>query len=214
MNGTRRGLICDYGGVLTGGVGSSFRAFERAENLPKGTLFQVIGDAYAEADGDSPIARFERGEADPDEFGRAMAEHLRARGHAVDPEGIVGRIFAGTDHDPGMWSVVRQLRERGVRTALLSNSWGVDGYPVAQLRELFETMVISGEVGLRKPDPEIYVLAARRLDLEPSSCVFIDDLDRNVQAAEEVGMLGIHHTDLTETVRALEEAFDVELRSH
>lgn len=211
MTGARRGLICDYGGVLTGGVGSSFRAFERAENLPRGTLFEVIGEAYAEADGDSPIVRFERGEADPDEFGRGMAEHLRDRGHDVDPDGIVGRIFAGTDQDPGMWSIVRQLREGGVRTALLSNSWGVDGYPVAQLRELFETMVISGEVGLRKPDPEIYVLAARRLDLEPSSCVFIDDLDRNVHAAEEVGMLGIHHTDLEATAAALEEAFGLDL---
>lgn len=211
MSGDRRGLICDYGGVLTGGVGPLFRAFERAEALPEGTLFEVIGEAYAQAGGDSPIVRFERGEADADEFGGAMAEHLRARGHEVDPDGIVRRIFAGTDHDPDMWSVVRRIHEAGVRTALLSNSWGVDGYPLAQLQEVFETLVISGEVGLRKPDPEIYLLTARRLDLGPSACVFVDDLDRNVEAAEEVGMLGIVHTALDGTVAALEDAFGLEL---
>lgn len=207
----RRGLICDYGGVLTGGVGSSFRAFERAEDLPKGTLLQVIGDAYAAADGDNPIARFERGEADADEFGQAMAGHLRERGFDVDPEGIVRRIFAGTDRDPDMWEIVERVRAHGVRTALLSNSWGVDGYPVEQLESLFETIVISGEVGLRKPDPEIYRLTAERLDLQPESCVFIDDLDRNVEAAEQVGMLGILHTDIEETVAVLESAFGIEL---
>lgn len=206
-----RGLICDYGGVLTGGVGSSFRAFERAEGLPKGTLFEVIGEAYAAADGDSPIVRFETGEADPEEFGQAMADHLRERGHEVDPEGIVRRIFAGTDHDPDMWEVVERIRAEGVRTALLSNSWGVDGYPVQRLGAVFETLVISGEVGLRKPDPEIYLLTAKRLDLPPEECVFIDDLDRNVEAAEQVGMLGIHHTDLATTVDALEDAFGIDL---
>lgn len=207
----QRGLICDYGGVLTGGVGSSFRAFERAEGLPKGTLFEVIGEAYAAADGDSPIVRFERGEADPEQFGRAMAAHLRERGHPVDPDGIVRRIFAGTDHDPDMWEIVERIRSHGVRTALLSNSWGVDGYPVERLEAVFETVVISGQVGLRKPDPEIYRLTAARLDLPPQACVFIDDLDRNVEAAEQVGMLGVHHTDLATTVEALEDAFGIDL---
>lgn len=209
---TYRGLICDYGGVLTGGVGSSFRAFERAEGLPKGTLFEVIGEAYASAEGDSPIVRFETGDASPDEFGRAMAAHLRERGHDVASEGIVQRIFAGTEHDPDMWEVVGRIHGHGVRTALLSNSWGVDGYPVERLESVFETLVISGEVGLRKPDPEIYRLTAKRLDLPADECVFIDDLDRNVEAAEQVGMLGIHHTDLTVTVEALEDAFGLDLR--
>lgn len=207
----RRGLVCDYGGVLTGGVAASFRAFERAEGLPDGTILAVVTDAYAHADADSPIVAFERGEADAEEFGRAMAAHLRERGHDVAPDGIVRRIFAGTDHDPDMWSVVRQLRERRVRTALLSNSWGLDGYPLEDLAELFEVLVISGEVGLRKPDPRIYRLAARRLELPPQRCVFVDDLDRNVRAAEEVGMLGVHHTDLAGTAAELERAFDVEL---
>ncbi len=206
-----RGLICDYGGVLTGGVGASFRAFERAEGLPKGTLFEVIGEAYAAADGDSPIVRFETGDADPEEFGRAMADHLRERGHDVDPGGIVERIFAGTEQDPDMWETVERIRAQGVRTALLSNSWGVDGYPVQRLGAVFETLVISGEVGLRKPDPQIYLLTAQRLDLPPGECVFIDDLNHNVEAAEQVGMLGILHTDIEETVAVLESAFGIDL---
>jgi epoxide hydrolase-like predicted phosphatase len=102
-----------------------------------------------------------------------------------------------------MLDVVTAARRAGVRTGLLSNSWGREGYPRERFGELFDTVVISGEVGLRKPDPAIFALAAERLNLPPAACVFVDDLDVNVHAAEAAGMAGIHHRRTEETVRRL-----------
>jgi putative hydrolase of the HAD superfamily len=207
----QRGLVVDYGGVLTTSVAASFRDFERAEGLPKGTVFEIITEAYREAQATNPIARFETGASTPEEFAAAMVEHLRARGHEVDPAGLSDRIFAGTNRAPAMWAVVRRVKDAGVRTALLSNSWGTDAYPLEELRGLFDALVISGEVGLRKPDPEIYRLAAGRLGLEPDACVFVDDLERNVQAAREVGMHAVVHRDATTTAAELESFLGVPL---
>ena len=82
---------------------------------------------------------------------------------------------------------VRAARRAGVRTAMLSNSWGEDRYDRALLAELFDAWVISGEVGLRKPDPAIYELAAERLGLPPAACVFVDDLPGNLKPARALG---------------------------
>ena len=81
-----------------------------------------------------------------------------------------------------------------MRTGLLSNSWGFDVYPFERLERHFDDLVLSGAVGLRKPDPAIYRLAAQRLGAAPGACVFVDDLQRNVEVASELGMVGVHHT--------------------
>jgi epoxide hydrolase-like predicted phosphatase len=88
---------------------------------------------------------------------------------------------------------VRAARRAGVRTAMLSNSWGEERYDRAMLEELFDAWVISGEVGLRKPQPEIYALAAERLELTPPDCVFVDDLPGNLKPARELGMATVVH---------------------
>ena len=109
-----------------------------------------------------------------------------------------------------MVGVLRRARAAGLQTALLSNSWAND-YPPA-LAELFDVMVISGEVGLRKPDPEIYRLTVARLGVEPGECVFVDDLSPNVRGAAAVGMVGVLHTDPAATVTELELVLGVPLR--
>ena len=106
-----------------------------------------------------------------------------------------------------MVDVVRAARAAGVRTGLLSNSWGLD-YERDDWDALFDAVVISGEVGLRKPDPAIYALAARQLDLPPEQIVFVDDLRPNVRAAAAAGMVGVQHVDLETTVSELEILFD------
>ena len=102
-----------------------------------------------------------------------------------------------------MLAAVAALRRGGVRTGLLSNSWGFEGYPRERFGELFDAVVISGEVGLRKPDPAIYALAADRLGLPAAACVFVDDLDTNVHAAEAAGMTGVVHTGAEHTLPRL-----------
>jgi epoxide hydrolase-like predicted phosphatase len=113
--------------------------------------------------------------------------------------------------DERMVDVVRRARSHGVRTALLSNSWGSTGYERERFPDLFDAVVISAEVGLRKPEPEIYLFAAERLGVQPPECVFVDDLPQNVDGARAVGMEGIVHRNADFTVPKLEELFGVSL---
>ena len=96
---------------------------------------------------------------------------------------------------------------------MLSNSWGGRDYPLDELRQIFDTLVISGEVAMRKPQPEIYLLAAERTGAKPEECVFVDDFSVNVEGAEAVGMTGIVHKDARTTIATLEEVLGLELGS-
>jgi epoxide hydrolase-like predicted phosphatase len=111
-----------------------------------------------------------------------------------------------------MVDAVRAAKVHGLGTALLSNSWGL-GYDRADWAALFDVVVISGEVGLRKPEPAIYRLAAERLGARPEECVFVDDLAHNVRGAAAAGMVGVHHTSVEMTLSELEALFGVPLRA-
>jgi epoxide hydrolase-like predicted phosphatase len=112
---------------------------------------------------------------------------------------------------PAMYHTIRTLRRRGFSTALLSNSWGCREYPRADFPALFDSVVISGEIGMRKPEEEIFLHAARTLGLEPEECVFIDDIGANIAAAQACGMTGVHHTDAATTAAALQDLLGVPL---
>jgi epoxide hydrolase-like predicted phosphatase len=111
-----------------------------------------------------------------------------------------------------MLEAVRRARAAGVKTGLISNSWG-DGlaYDPAMLEELFDAVVISGEVGLHKPQPEIFHLGAERIGVAPQACVFVDDLRENCAGAEAVGMTAILHRGSEGTLPQLEELLGVPL---
>jgi FMN phosphatase YigB (HAD superfamily) len=94
---------------------------------------------------------------------------------------------------------------------LLSNSWGGGAYQRERFPKLYDEVVISGEVGARKPEPRIYLLTAERLGVRPEECVFVDDLLQNVEGAEAVGMEGIVHRSAPFTVPKLETLFRVTL---
>ena len=207
---TARALLLDFGGVLTPSVGRQFRAFERAHDLPKGTIFTAVGEAYGAGGDDSDIARLERGELPTPAFESALADTFARHGFTVPAEGLVRRLFAGMQPHGRLWDATRRLRGAGVRTAVLSNSWGEGVYPGEELFETyFDDVVISAQVGIRKPDPAIFHLAAQRLDVPLTGCVFVDDLDRNVAVARELGMVGVHHDgDEARVLAELTEAFD------
>lgn len=208
-----RGLLVDYGGVLTPSVGRFFRAFERRHGLPKGALLRVIATAYGPDGRDHPIARFERGELTPREFEDALAGLLEDAGHRVPVGRITAELFGGHEPDGPVWDLVLRARTSGVRTGLLSNSWGVEGYPRERLSRHFDAVLISGEIGMRKPDPEIYLHAADVLEVPVTRCAFVDDLPLNVEAAQRVGMFGVVHADPGRTVAALSEFLGIDLAS-
>jgi epoxide hydrolase-like predicted phosphatase len=205
------GLLLDYGGVLTTPVGDSFFAWEREHGFARGEVVSLIQRAYDDADG-GIIGRYERGELTTPQFESELTRLFAQQGRTVPDGSLVDAMFARMQPAGPLWSVAAQAREAGVRVGLLSNSWGTSMYPRARLDASFDAQVISCEVGLRKPDPEIYELAADRLGLPATRCAFVDDLGRNVEVAERLGMHGVvHHGDAAATVRRLEPFLGIEL---
>jgi epoxide hydrolase-like predicted phosphatase len=208
---TPRCLIVDYGGVLTTPIRDSFGAWAAADGIELVELTAAVGALLGADAPDSPVHGLERGELSVAEFERQLAAQLRrADGGAVLAPGLLTRAFAGIRPSVAMVEAVRRARAQGIRTGLLSNSWGLD-YDRAGWAELFDGVVISGEVGLRKPDPEIYLLAAERLGVPPEECVFVDDLAANVRGAAAVGMTGVQLVEAADTVAELEVLLAVTL---
>ena len=181
--GDRTGLIVDYGGVLTTDIFASFRAFCETEGLaPEAVRERFRNDPGARG----MLEKLETGELTEAQFEPRLAAVLE-----VESERLIDRLFGGMELDPAMLDGVRAARRAGVRTGLLSNSWGHDRY--APLDDLFDARVISGEVGIRKPDPAIYALICERLALAPAACVFVDDLPGNLKPARALGMATVLH---------------------
>ncbi len=112
--------------------------------------------------------------------------------------------------EPVVVDAVAELRRQGVRTAVISNSWGsspFDPYATFQLQERYDVVLISDRVGLRKPDPAIFELAVQKLGLPASKCVFVDDVACYLAPAEKLGMTTVHATDPATTVRELNRLF-------
>lgn len=192
-----RGLLIDFGGVLTSSVFGAFEAFCAVEGLPSDTVRRAFRENEA---AQQLLFDLELGAIEQAAFDAELAPLI-----GVDPEGLAGRMFAALHPDPSMFDLVRAIRGRGIRTGLISNSWGTALYDRDTLGELFDALVISGEEGIRKPDPAIYVLGAERIGLAPQQCVFVDDLPFNLKPARELGMATVHHTSAAETARALDE---------
>jgi epoxide hydrolase-like predicted phosphatase len=193
----RSAVLFDWGGVMTGDLFGSFRAFCTTEGLdPDGlaNLFRHDRDARA------LLIDFECGRIEEVDFEPRLATALGVGWH----DGLIDRLFAGAVLDDAMVAGVGGLRERGVRTGLVSNSWGTRRYPRDLLAELFDGVVISGEEGFRKPDPRMYELGAERIGAAPDECVFVDDLAFNLDPARELGMAVVHHTSAATTLAELE----------
>jgi len=205
-----RGVITDWGGVLTSPILATVRAWIEADDIDWNSYRTVmkswVSQAYnGEAD-PNPIHALERGECSGTDFERILAARLfRIDGGAVAAEGLLQRMFAASVPVPAMYDLIRALRGAGLRTALLSNSWGCDEYPRADFPGLFDAVVISGEVGMRKPEEGIFLHAAQALGLAPAECVFIDDMAANVAAAVGCGMTGVLHNEAESTAAALHD---------
>ena len=198
-----RGLLVDFGGVLTTNVFQSFKTFCRNEGLPEDTVKETFRER---GEGLSLLRQLERGEIEAHEFEERFAPVIGVDDH----EGLVERLFAGIGPDEPMLDAVRSARRAGIRTGLISNSWGAGlEYDPGLMEELFDAVVISGDVGMHKPEAQIYELAASRVGLPPAECVFVDDLRENCEGAEAVGMTAILHRGSDGTLPRLEELLGV-----
>jgi epoxide hydrolase-like predicted phosphatase len=206
-----RALIVDFGGVLTSPLAAAMAGWCESDGIDpvhfRAVMRGLLGPAGAGAAARNPVHALERGELQAAEFERQLAGLLRTRdGQPVVPDGLLARMFAGFAGEPSMVELVRRAHDAGIPTALLSNSWGLD-YDREDWDGLFDVVVISAEVKMRKPEPEIYLHTAAALRLEPADCVFVDDLPPNVRAAVAVGMTGILHETAERTREQLERLF-------
>ncbi|GII91072.1 HAD family hydrolase [Sinosporangium siamense] len=174
----------------------------------------VLAGMAAGATGDgNPIHALERGEIDPREFERDLAARLiTVDGGIPEAEGMLNRMFAAFEPVESMYTMLRTARAAGLKTCLLSNSWGND-YPREHWTGAFDEVIISGEVGMRKPEPRIFHHSLDAIGLTARQCVFVDDLAPNVAAAQALGITGVHHTDATTTIGELETLLGMPLRS-
>jgi epoxide hydrolase-like predicted phosphatase len=200
-----RGLLVDYGGVLTTNVFESFRAFSIDEGLDPDAIKRLF---RGEPEAVRLVRRLETGDLSEDEFGERFGEMLGIERRA----GLVERMFGHARPDDAMVEGVRRAHAQGVRTGLVSNSMGVGRYDRSTFPELFDGVVISGDEGMHKPQPEIFRLGAERIDLPPEQCVFVDDLRENCEGAEAVGMTAVLHRGADKTLPRLEELLGVRLR--
>jgi putative hydrolase of the HAD superfamily len=212
-----RALVVDWGGLLTAPLRGAMAAWCDAEGVDRqhwGGLLREWRLAQAEA-GEGPeagpVAELERGEITAEEFETLVADELGRRGSPVSAAGLLGRMLGGLEQrEEAMFDLVRRAKEAGLRTALLSNSWG-NTYDRTGW-EVFDAVVISGEVGMRKPERRIFAYTSDLLELSPAQCVLVDDLPWNIDGARAAGMAAVLHEDVATTAARLEEMLAVRLR--
>jgi putative hydrolase of the HAD superfamily len=200
-----RGLLVDFGGVLTTNVFESFRAFSEQEGLEPDAVKKLFKER---GEGLELLRQLERGEVSNEDFSPRFGALLGVK----DTTNLTKRLFAQVGPDEPMVEAVTRARQGGIKTGLISNSWGDRGqYDDLPMDDMFDAVLISGQVGLNKPEPEIFRLGATRLGIPPEECVFVDDLKENCEGAEAVGMTAILHRGAEGTLPELERLLGLTL---
>lgn len=188
-------VLFDYGGVLTTPVADTLTAWMAADGVDPASFTETLRQWMSQTvRWVTPIHRLETGELRTSDFEEIFAAALRTiDGRPLEADGLLSRMFAQLRPDEEMYALVERLRACGIRVGLLSNSWG-NTYPRERIDELFDPVVISGEIGLRKPKREIYRHALALLDLPPGRVLFIDDAEPNILGAQACGLRALQHT--------------------
>ncbi|SEE57933.1 HAD family phosphatase [Streptomyces sp. TLI_105] len=200
----RKGLVLDFGGVLTTPLVPAAFAFEKRAGLPEGTLLNVL---YLNEEMVRRTEDLERGAITQSEWNAAAADRL-----GVPADDLMGRIFADLRPETAMFAAAEAARRAGVRVGVLSNSVGTDPWNLYEghdLENCFDAVVISEDHGLRKPEPEIFRLVLDRLGLQAEACVFVDDTERYLPPAADLGFATVHAKEPGQTIAALEELLGV-----
>jgi epoxide hydrolase-like predicted phosphatase len=208
-----RAVISDFGGVLTNRLIEAFAAFQDETGISMEQLGRGM-QRVAERDGEYPLFRLERGEISEADFLDNLSWGLEAElGHRPTLHRFREVYFEALHPNQPMLDLMRELRDRGLRTAILTNNvreWEELWRSKLPLDEIFEVIVDSGWVGMRKPQPEIYLMTLDRLGdgLRPSECLFVDDNEQNVQAARELGMTAVHFHSNEQAIPEVRAALD------
>jgi putative hydrolase of the HAD superfamily len=205
-----RAVISDFGGVLTTPLLGSFAAFQNETGIPTAALGQAM-QRIAERDGAHPLFELEKGRVSEADFLVDLADALEPElGHRPEMHRFREIYFEALDPNEPMIELMRKLRDRGLRMALLTNNvreWEPLWRSKLPVDEIFEVVVDSAFVGIRKPEPRIYELTLERLGgIDAERCLFVDDVETNCDAARELGMTAIHFQANEQAIADIESA--------
>ncbi|MEW2512968.1 HAD-IA family hydrolase [Streptomyces sp. NPDC046870] len=202
----RKGLVLDFGGVLTTPLLPAALAFEKRAGLAEGTLLTGL---YLNPEGIGLTEELERGTLTQTQWNEAAGRLL-----GISPDNLMGRIFADLRPETTVIAAAAAARRAGVKVGILSNSVGLtpwnlyDGYEVD---DRYDAVVLSELHGTRKPEPEIFRLVLERLGLPAEECVFVDDTEQYLPPAAALGFTTVHAVEPARTVAALENLLGVAL---
>lgn len=204
-------VIFDLGGVLTTPVLESFADFEKDLGLKPGELVKTFREHYATTDGSSDFHLLETGQITEADYYKRLGAKLGEMGSTItmpeDPAEVRKKLWGRIRRNDEMIETARTIAEH-YKVGLLTNNvkeWG--GWREFYPTEVFEVVVDSSEVGMRKPDPRIYRLTCERLGVAPGRAAFVDDIEDNVVGARNVGLIGIHFTTNGEVMERLRPLF-------
>ena len=204
-------VISDFGGVLTTPLIQSFVAFQDETGIAMETL-GVAMQRIADRDGSHPLFELERGQLTEADFLRRIADELEPElGHRPEMHRFSEIYFDALEPNPPMIELMRELKGRGLRMALLTNNvreWEPLWRSMVPIDELFEVVVDSAFVGCRKPDREIYDILLERLGVPTDGCLFVDDVEVNCEAARELGMTAVHFRDNEQATAEIRAALE------
>jgi len=209
-------VLWDFGGVILSSPFEAFNHYEEAHGLPR----DFIRSVNATKPHTNAWARLERTEITPEEFDEAFHEDSFALGHGVRGGNVLA-LLAG-EVRPEMVRALDRVRDAGYKTACLTNNVvnriieGAEGadpraVEIATIMERFDAIVESSKVGVRKPEPRFYEIACELLDVQPSACVFLDDLGINLKPAAAMGMRTIKVTSADQAITELENVLGISL---
>lgn len=205
-------VIWDFGGVFTSSPFEAFTRYERERGLPEDLIRRINSTNPLE----NAWARFERSELDLEGFDRAFAEEARALGHDVPGRDIIP-LLAG-DFRPEMIAALKRIK-RDYRTGCITNNVPANATGsqegralyAREIMELFDHVIESSRIGIRKPNPRIYEMMCEALSVDPAACIYLDDLGMNLKPAKAMGMTTIKVSSGAQAIAELEGALGVKL---
>lgn len=206
-------VIWDFGGVLTSSPFEAFARFETERGLP----IDIIRRTNAANHFENAWAKFERAEIDLDTFDELFAEESRALGAEVRGRDVLPLLSGSLRPEMvNALKIVKQNHKTGcITNNLPANAIGsASGRTlyIAEVMALFDHVIESAKIGLRKPDPRIYQMMIEALDVDPKACVYLDDLGVNLKPAREMGMATIKVVSAEQAIAELEDATGLKLR--
>ena len=203
-------LLVDFGGVLTSSVFDAFAAFSSGAGAAPDLVARLLA---TDEESSRLLVEHESGRLDDEAFELGLAARLRAHGVDDPGAGLLQRLTATLVADEAMIAAVKRLRAAGIPTAIVSNSLGRHSYEGYDLLDIADEVVLSGDVGVRKPSRRIFQIACERLGVEPEESVLVDDVERNLSGAARLGIRGVLHVEADRTIDELSALFGIDLRT-